>query len=94
MLPQTDNEGNTSRDGARRCSSSREKAERSLNSSGDEREENDERSREASIIDSEGGLSDDLGKKLKNNVLKLKYFFKKEIVLKRQLKEHKVVEKK
>ena len=61
MFPHTDREGKTSKEGARRCSSSKEKAERSLISSGEE-EKDDSRS-EASIIDSEGGSSEDLWKK-------------------------------
>ena len=66
MFPQTEREGKTSREGARRCSSSRENAERSLKSSGEEMK--DEISSEASIIDSKGGSSEDLGKNKKRKI--------------------------
>ena len=67
MLPHTERDADTLRDGARSSSSSRDKVERSVKSSGEE--DNEERWREASIIDSEGESSDNLIEKEKIKIL-------------------------
>ena len=60
MFPHTDREGETSRAGARSSSSSIDKDDKSLKSSGEVSEEGRERRKEVSTIDSEGGSSEDL----------------------------------